>query len=71
MRKFYDVLLEGTGGTSTKELFEKVDGENLPAEPGIYITNFGSLEYDGTTFRMNGVKRFPTTVDWWMIPNKP
>lgn len=69
MRKFYDVLLDGSGGT--EELFKKVSGDTLPLEPGIYITNFGSLEFDGTTFRMNGARRFPTSVEWWLVPHKP
>ena len=66
MRRFFDMEIEGA--SAPPPLFEKVDGSILPKEKGYYITNFGNLEFDGETFRMNGDRRFPTTIDWWMRP---
>ncbi len=63
-------VVDTTVPVKEKEYFEKVT-DKLPDEQGDYITNFGSLEFDGTTFRMNGDRRHPTTVEWWLTPYKP
>lgn len=68
MKKHYDA--ENAGGHVPIEMLRKVT-HKLPDEPGMYITNFGSLEFDGNTFKMNGERRFPTVVDWWLLPIKP
>lgn len=45
----------------------QIPGEQLPEVPGDYITNFGKLKFDGTTFLMVGHKKpTPTTVEWWL-----
>jgi len=54
-----------------KHYFEQIDGSVKPTELGFYITNFGSLEWNGETFLMNGGRRFPTIVEWWLIPYTP
>lgn len=50
-----------------KKLWEEVDGVIKPDSPGFYITNMGSLYFDGETFLVGGHKRkTPTTVEWWL-----
>lgn len=47
--------------------FNQIPGDTLPQVPGDYITNFGKLKFDGTTFLMVGHRKpTPTTVEWWL-----
>ncbi len=47
--------------------FNQIPGDTLPQVPGDYITNFGRLKFDGTTFLMVGHRKpTPTTVEWWL-----
>jgi hypothetical protein len=48
------------------ELFEKIPGDTPPTEAGTYLTNFGTLRFDGSNFLMNGHQRpTATCVEWW------
>lgn len=53
-----------------KKLFLQVENE-LPAHPGEYITNHGTLYFDGESFYVKGhIKPIKITVDWYMLPVK-
>lgn len=53
------------------ELLQKVT-DRKPAKPGSYITNFGTLVFDGKDFLMTGhERRTPTSVEYWLTDYIP